>query len=84
MHYQYPTKGVCPLRVEFDLEGDKVTNIKFYGGCNGNLKAIASLVDGMTVDEIGARLDGNTCGSKSTSCAAQLADAVRRARDGQK
>jgi uncharacterized protein (TIGR03905 family) len=84
MHYNIPTKGVCPLRVEFDLEGDKVTNIQFYGGCNGNLKAIAALVDGMTVDELDSRLGDNKCGSKSTSCAAQLVLAVKRARQEQK
>lgn len=77
--YEYKTKGVCSQKITFDLEGDKVKNIKFYGGCNGNLKAISKLVDGMTVSEIEAKLKGNTCGMNTTSCADQLAIAVREA-----
>ena len=50
MHHQYPTRGVCPMSVAFDLEGDTVHNIEFTGGCNGNLKAVSTLVEGMTVD----------------------------------
>ena len=80
MHHQYPTRGVCPSSVEFDLEGKVVRNIRFTGGCNGNLKAISTLVDGMTVDEICSKLAGNTCGSKSTSCADQLCQLLQKAR----
>lgn len=80
-HYQYQTRGVCPSMVEFDLEGDVVRNIQFHGGCNGNLKAIATLVDGMTVDEVHSKLAGNTCGFKKTSCADQLSQALVHARD---
>ena len=79
MRYQYRTKGVCAMEIDFDLDGDVVRNVEFYGGCNGNLKAIAKLVDGMTVDEIERKLRGNTCGRKPTSCADQLAIAVRQA-----
>ena len=79
MTYTYKPKGVCPNNISFDIEGDKVTNIKFNGGCNGNLKAISKLVDGMTIDEIEKKLKGNTCGFKDTSCADQLALAVREA-----
>ncbi|MBQ7743634.1 MAG: TIGR03905 family TSCPD domain-containing protein [Lachnospiraceae bacterium] len=79
MTYTYKPKGVCPNNISFDIEGDKVTNIKFSGGCNGNLKAISKLVDGMTIDEIEKKLKGNTCGFKDTSCADQLALAVREA-----
>ena len=79
MHYQYPTRGVCPVSVAFDLEGDTVHNIEFTDGCNGNLKAISALVDGMTVDQICEKLEGNTCGSKSTSCADQLCQLLRKA-----
>ena len=79
MRYSFKTKGVCAAQIDFDIEKDKVTNVKFYGGCNGNLKAISTLVDGMTVDEIEKKLAGNTCGFKSTSCADQLAKAVRQA-----
>ena len=80
MHHQYPTRGVCPMSVAFDLDGDVVHKIEFKGGCNGNLKAIATLVDGMTVDEINEKLAGNTCGSKSTSCADQLCQILLQAR----
>lgn len=81
MHYQYKTKGTCSQAIEFDLEGNVVKNISFFGGCNGNLKAISKLVEGMTVEEIEAKLAGNTCGFRSTSCADQLAKAVRKALD---
>lgn len=77
--YEYKTKGVCSEKITFDLDGEKVKNIKFYGGCNGNLKAISKLVDGMTVSEIEKKLKGNICGNKFTSCADQLAIAVREA-----
>ncbi len=74
---QYKTKGVCASMIQFDLEGNVVTNVAFAGGCNGNLKAISKLVDGMTVEQIEGYLKGNTCGMRSTSCADQLAKAVR-------
>ena len=79
MNYTYIPTGVCPNRITFDIDGDKITNVKFNGGCNGNLKAVSKLVDGMTVDEIEAKLKGNLCGYKNTSCADQLAIAVREA-----
>ncbi len=77
--YTYRTQGVCSSRIHFDLDGDRVSKVSFDGGCNGNLKAISILVDGMTVDEIESKLKGNLCGFKNTSCADQLAKAVRRA-----
>ena len=79
MNYNYQTNGVCSTNINFDLEGNIVKNVKFTGGCNGNLKAISKLVDGMTVDEIEEKLKDNICGNKSTSCADQLAIAVREA-----
>ena len=79
MRYDFRTQGVCAVQISFDLEGDIVSNIQFLGGCNGNLKAISKLVDGMSVDYIESKLKGNTCGMKSTSCADQLAIAVRQA-----
>lgn len=79
MRYTYKTKGVCASQIEFDIENNIVKNVKFYGGCNGNLKAVSLLVDGMSVEEIEEKLKGNTCGFKSTSCADQLAAAVRKA-----
>ena len=81
MRYSYRTKGVCSSQINFDLEGDVVTNVEFISGCNGNLKAISKLVNGMTVDKIEEVLKGNTCGWKPSSCADQLAIAVRQAYD---
>lgn len=80
MKHKYRLKGVCPRSVEFELDGGVVTNIKFKGGCNGNLKAISTLVDGWTVDEITEKLAGNTCGFKSTSCAGQLTKVLNDAK----
>ena len=79
MRYVYEPEGICAMQIEFDLDGDKVSNIQFYGGCNGNLKAISKLVNGWSVDQIEGALKGNTCGRKPTSCADQLAIAVREA-----
>ena len=76
--YSYKTKGVCSRQINFDIDGNKVSNIEFIGGCNGNLKAISKLVDGWTVEEIEDKLKGNTCGFKPTSCADRLAIAVRK------
>ncbi len=79
MEYTYRTKGVCSSKIRFQLDGDVVSGIEFTGGCNGNLKAISKLCEGMTVSEIEDKLKGNTCGYKPTSCADQLAIAVREA-----
>ena len=76
MHYIYKTKGTCSTQVEFDIKDNKIYNVKYTGGCNGNLKAIASLVDGQEVDEVIKRLHGITCGFKNTSCGDQLAKAL--------
>ena len=78
MRYNYKTKNVCSQQINFELDGDVVRNIEFIGGCNGNLKAISKLVDGWTVDKIEEVLAGNTCGRRPTSCADQLAIAVRK------
>lgn len=79
MQYKYNTSKVCAKEINFELDGDRVKNVSFVSGCNGNLKAISKLVDGMSVDEIEEKLKGNICGSKGTSCADQLAIAVREA-----
>ncbi len=83
MHYTYHTKGTCAKEISFDIDGGVVTNVQFVGGCPGNLKAIPILVEGMTVEEIERKLDGLTCGMKDTSCAGQLAIAVREAKAAQ-
>lgn len=79
MRFEYKTENTCAQMIRFDIEGDIIRNIEFYGGCNGNLKAIARLVDGWTVDKIEEMLAGNTCGRRPTSCGDQLAKAVRAA-----
>ena len=79
MEYIYKTQGVCAAQIKFDIEGNIISNVVFSGGCPGNLKAIAKLVDGMSVEEIEAKLSGNTCKSRPTSCGDQLAKAVRQA-----
>ena len=81
MRYTYQTQGVCAQAISFDLDGGTVSAIEFHGGCPGNLKAIAKLVDGWSVDKIEEYLKGNTCGHKPTSCADQLALGVRAAHD---
>lgn len=80
MRYEYEPQGICPMQISFDIDDEnKITNIEFFGGCNGNLKAISKLVDGMTAEKINEMLKGNTCGRKPTSCADQLAKAVMQA-----
>ena len=84
MHYSYTPKGVCAVKIDFEIDDDVISGVAFTGGCNGNLKAISKLVDGMKVDDIEKVLLGNTCGMKPTSCADQFARAVREASDSMK
>lgn len=79
MEYKYKTKGTCSVLITFDINEDIITNINFMGGCPGNLKALSKLLDGQTVSYIEEKLKGNMCGSRGTSCADQLAQAVRMA-----
>lgn len=79
MEYKYKTKGTCSVEINFDINDNIVSNISFVGGCNGNLKAISKLLEGQSVDYIEEKLLGNTCGMRNTSCADQLAKAVREA-----
>ena len=77
MKHTYETTGTCARAITFDKdENGIVTNVEFYGGCHGNLKAIAKLVNGMPAEQIAQILSGNTCREKPTSCADQLAKAV--------
>ena len=76
---QYRTKGVCARTIDVELEGNVVKNVVFFGGCDGNLKAIPKLVKGMTVEQVCQKLEGNTCGPRSTSCADQMCKALRQA-----
>lgn len=77
MHYDYKPRGVCSQKIEFDIEEGILKNVKYVGGCNGNLKGIGSLVEGMKVEEVIERLEGIKCGIKQSSCPDQLARALR-------
>ena len=81
MKYDFSPKGVCARKLEFELDGDIVKNVRFKGGCNGNLKALAALTEGMTVDQVREKLQGITCGLKKTSCSDQLAQALAKAQE---
>ena len=81
MHYTYAPKGVCSVQIDFDMEDNVVRNIAFTGGCNGNLKAISKLCEGMEADLIVGKLKGNQCGPRPTSCADQFARAVSAAQE---
>ena len=78
--YEYKTKGTCSQMIHFDLDGNKVKNVQFLGGCNGNLKGIGRLVEGMDINEVIARVEGIRCGMKATSCPDQLAQALKAAK----
>ncbi|MDE6498456.1 MAG: TIGR03905 family TSCPD domain-containing protein [Muribaculaceae bacterium] len=76
-HYQYTTQGTCSRSIDFDIDGDGcVHNVRFAGGCHGNLQGIAALVEGCKASDVAARLAGIRCGSKPTSCPDQLARAL--------
>ena len=77
MKYTYNTSGTCSKSITFNVENGIVTDIEFFGGCNGNLKGIAALCEGLTVDEIIERLEGIKCGFKPTSCPDQFAKALK-------
>lgn len=80
MEYIYQTENVCARRIKLEIKGDVITNVEFLdGGCNGNLKAVPKLVDGMTVSQLEEVLGGITCGRRPTSCADQLTKAARAA-----
>ena len=79
MHYSYRTSGACSTMIDFDIIDGKIHNIAYTGGCNGNLKAISSLLEGADVDFAIERLSGIHCGFKDTSCGDQLARALKKA-----
>ena len=77
--FEFKPLGVCPSKIEFDLEDGKLHNIKFTGGCPGNTKAICKLLEGADPDYVVETLKGNLCGNKGTSCADQLTKAIEEA-----
>ncbi|MEE0927801.1 MAG: TIGR03905 family TSCPD domain-containing protein [Acutalibacteraceae bacterium] len=78
MTYSYKTSGTCSVKIEFEVNDNILSNVRFYGGCNGNLKGISSLCEGMEISEVINKLDGIKCGCKSTSCPDQLAKALMK------
>lgn len=79
MHYQYETENTCSTRIDFELVEGVVQNVVFTGGCNGNLKAISLLVEGIKAEEVIRKLGGICCGRRPTSCTDQLALALSQA-----
>lgn len=75
----YRPQGVCSQQIHFDIIDNKVRNVSFVGGCNGNLQGISRLIDGMDVNEAISRIEGIRCGFKPTSCPDQLARALKSA-----
>ena len=80
MTYEFTPKGVCTQKMIIEVEDGILKDLKVFGGCNGNLKGISSLVKGMKIDDIISRLDGIRCGMKNTSCPDQLAQALKEIR----
>lgn len=78
MEHRFGPRGVCARELTFEVEDGKIKNVQFYGGCNGNLKGIATLVEGMPLEEVRDKLQGIRCGHKATSCPDQLAIAVNQ------
>ncbi len=79
MKYTYKTKGTCSGKIDFEIEDGIVKNVKFTGGCHGNLQGISALIEGMRAEEIISKCEGIRCGFKNTSCPDQLARALKEA-----
>jgi len=77
MKYQYTTQGTCSRLIEFEVEEGIVRNVRFTGGCHGNLQGIGALVEGMKIEDVISKLDGILCRDKPTSCPDQLARALK-------
>ena len=76
MKHTYKTRGTCSREITFEVNDGIVTNVSFYGGCNGNLQGIAKLVEGMKIEDVIEKLEGINCNGKGTSCPDQLAKAL--------
>ena len=79
-HLTHICQGTCYRQIDIDIDGEKIRNVQFTGGCHGNTQGVAALVRGMRIDEAIARLDGIDCRGKGTSCPDQLARALKAAR----
>lgn len=80
----YQTKGTCASQIEIETQGNTIKSVNFVGGCGGNAKGLATLIEGMNIDDVIGRLDGVTCGLRGTSCPDQLARALKEMKDGKK
>ncbi len=76
MKFTYRPRGVCSQLMEIEIEDGRLRSLSVTGGCDGNLKGIAKLIEGMEVEEVIRRLEGVRCGRKATSCPDQLAKAL--------
>ena len=74
----YTTQGTCSRQITFDVVDNKLTNVRFLGGCSGNTQGVSKLVEGMDIDEVIKRTDGILCGPRPTSCPDQLARALKQ------
>ena len=74
----YTTQGTCSRQITFDVVDNKLTNVRFLGGCSGNTQGVSKLVEGMDIDEVSKRTDGILCGARPTSCPDQLARALKQ------
>ena len=81
MHHTYKTHGTCSTEINFDIKDNKVYNVEFTNGCNGNLKWISKLIEGEDIDVIISKLEGVTCNARPTSCPDQLAKALKEAKE---
>jgi uncharacterized protein (TIGR03905 family) len=81
MHHSYRTKGVCSRQIDFELKDGKVYGVSFLNGCEGSLKGISALIDGMDAGSVIERVKNIKCGGKPTSCPMQLAAALSEARE---
>ena len=75
---EYKTRGTCSRLIKFDVEDNKVTNVQFVLGCNGNTQGVAALVEGIDIHEVIKRLKGIDCNGRGTSCPDQLAIALEQ------
>lgn len=78
MEYRFKPSGVCSTEMIFNIENDKVKDLKVIGGCNGNLKGISSLIKDMNINDVISKLSGITCNYKKTSCPDQIAEALKK------
>lgn len=81
MVYKYEPEGVCPMEINVELDGDTIKDVEFIGGCNGNLKAIRKMVQGMKIEKAKELFTGITCGRKNTSCTDQMVKAIIEAKE---